>query len=152
MHGLKSESQRIDQRQVPSLTPAAELAAHQAHVGDLLSRYLYVYGDQPAERAQVAREIKTVDTRDRATLAGELQGTGAAGALASYKGIDGQADAMRDRITAADETSAKGLYLKDMVGLRPPGRRHERADHRRQGRGRRHRGRGERDAGAGTGS
>src|SRR4051794_15856587 len=120
MHGLKSESRHIDQRQVPALTLAAELAANQAHVGDLLSRYLYVYVHQPAEKAKVARDIKAVDARDRAIdakLASELRGTGAADTLASYTRIDDKADELRDRIVSAAPVAARALYLTDMAGV-----------------------------------
>src|ERR1700749_2381599 len=65
MHGLKTDSRHIDQHQVPALTLAGELAANQAHVGDLVSRLLFVYQDQPAEQARVKREITATDARDR---------------------------------------------------------------------------------------
>jgi methyl-accepting chemotaxis protein len=124
MHGLKADSRRIDQRHVPALSQAGELAAGQAKVGDLLSRLLYVYGGNPAAQSSAERSILAVDANDRALvgkLTAELRGTSAARTLARYTAVDDRADAMRDRIVSAfrngNPAAAQKLFLKDMVPL-----------------------------------
>src|SRR3954452_25210356 len=77
IQALKTESRHIEERQVPALTLAGELATNQAHLGSLLTRLLYVFDGQPVQQAQAKQAINATVARNKqidARLTRELAG------------------------------------------------------------------------------
>src|SRR3954447_10295940 len=120
LHSLKTESRHIDQRQVPVIALAGELAANQGRASDQLSRLLFADSGRTAQQDAARRTIKALDARDTAIadrLGRELAGTAAEGELNAYRAVDTQVDTLRSQILAAGPTAARGLFQTQMEQL-----------------------------------
>jgi methyl-accepting chemotaxis protein len=119
LQSLKAESRHIDQRQVPALRLAGELATNQARTGSLLTRMLYVFADQPGRQAEVKQAIDATVARNQeigARLARELAGTSAQDELKAYQALDAKVDTVRARIVAHPAT-ARTSFARDIAPL-----------------------------------